>query len=201
VCLIGIPADFPAGTYEITLCEGAPRWSTTVRIEPAEYPQQQIVFPPAKLPLLATDITEERRVIRAALNRESDKRLWSAAFIWPADGEITSQFGARRNGYHRGVDIAAERGAIVRAPAGATVSVAGDFPVHGKTVVLEHGQGVSTVYCHLDTICVEEDQIVDRSATIGKVGDTGLATAPHLHWGLYVHGVPVDPSEWTLRKY
>jgi len=202
VCLIGIPPDFHTGTYDVMLCEGAPWWTTTIRVEPAHYPQQQITFPAAKLPLLKADITEERRVIRRALKRESDKRLWHAAFIWPVQGEITSQFGARRNGgYHRGVDIAAERGTVVRAPAGADVSVVGNFPVHGKTVVLEHGQGISTVYCHLDTICVVEDQIVDQSVIIGRIGDTGLATAPHLHWGLYVHGVPVDPSDWTVREY
>lgn len=202
VGLIGIPADFATGSYELRLCEEPTRWKTTIEVKSTSYPRQKIIFPPQKTRLLDLDITDERKIIRTALGKESEKRFWHAIFLQPVEGEITSQFGAKRNGgYHRGLDISAERGTIVRAPAGGTVTVARDFPIHGKTVVLEHGQGISSVYCHLDTILVSEREIVDKSGALGKVGDTGLATAPHLHWGLYVHGVPIDPSFWLSREY
>lgn len=202
VALIGIPADFPTGSHELELTRGSLEWKRLIRVKPTRYPRQKIVFPPEKTPLLKLDITEERKIIRDALKMESEKRFWNGVFIVPLDGEITSPYGARRNkSYHRGIDISAKRGTIIRAPAGGKVTVAKDFPIHGKTVVLDHGQGVSTVYCHLDTIFVEEGKLVKKSSPLGKVGSTGLCTASHLHWGLYIHGVPVDPSEWLIQEY
>lgn len=202
VGLIGIPADFSCGNHELVLCGEFHKWSVRIRVKSTSYPHEKIVFPPEKASLLKLDITEERRIIRKGLKRESEKRLWRAVFIKPVDGEITSPYGARRNGgYHKGIDISAPRGTIVKAPAEGRITIAKDFPIHGKTVILDHGQGISTVYCHLDTIFVEKGEFVEKSSPIGEVGNTGRTTAPHLHWGIYVHGVSVDPSPWLIKEY
>lgn len=71
-----------------------------------------------------------------------------------------------------------------------------DFNLHGKTVLLDHGQGVMSIYLHLSLINVDEGMEVEKGDVIGLVGSTGLATGPHLHFGIYVHGVPVNPIPW-----
>jgi murein DD-endopeptidase MepM/ murein hydrolase activator NlpD len=202
VCLIGLPADFPAGEHVLEVLAESKRWSGRVEVKANDYPTQKIVLPPEKASLLKLDIGDEREVIREALRVETDERFWDSPFSVPVYGELTSPYGARRNrSFHRGLDISADRGTSVQAPAGGYVTVSQDFPIHGKTVVLDHGHGVCTVYCHLDTIFVEEGDTLDRGSVLGRVGDTGYSTAPHLHWGLYVHGVPVNPSLWLTDDY
>lgn len=97
---------------------------------------------------------------------------------------------------HAGVDIAVPRGTSVRAPAAGAVAAVGDYALTGKTLILDHGQGVHSAYFHLDTILVREGDIARRGATLARVGATGLATGPHLHYGIYIHGKDVDPAVW-----
>ena len=97
---------------------------------------------------------------------------------------------------HAGVDIPAARGARVAAPAGGIVADVGDYTLTGTTVLLDHGQGVFTAYFHLDSALVQKGDIVRAGKVIGRVGDSGLATGPHLHYGLYIHGRDVDPAAW-----
>jgi murein DD-endopeptidase MepM/ murein hydrolase activator NlpD len=74
------------------------------------------------------------------------------------------------------------------------------FRLHGGTVGLDHGQGVTSSYIHLSKTAVKEGQVVKQGEVIGYVGSTGFSTAPHLHWGLYVHGSPVNPKQWNPAK-
>ena len=97
---------------------------------------------------------------------------------------------------HAGVDIAAHRGAIVSAPAAGMVADVGRYVLTGNTVLVDHGQGVFTAYFHLDTALVRKGDLLRAGSTIGRVGATGLATAPHLHYGVYIHGRDVDPAAW-----
>ena len=75
------------------------------------------------------------------------------------------------------------------------------FKYHGNNILLSHGQGVGSVYIHMKKILVKEGQMVKKGQTIGKVGSSGLATGPHLHWGLYVHGKAVDPMQWLDESF
>jgi murein DD-endopeptidase MepM/ murein hydrolase activator NlpD len=98
---------------------------------------------------------------------------------------------------HAGVDIAAARKTSVNAPAAGIVADVGEYILTGRTVVIDHGQGVMTAYFHLDTALVHRGDQVAAGKRIGRVGATGLATGPHLHYGVYIHGKDVDPSAWT----
>ena len=97
---------------------------------------------------------------------------------------------------HAGIDIPARHGAPVVAPAAGTVVDVGDYILSGRTVLIDHGQGAVSAYFHLDTAVVSKGNVVHAGDRIGRVGATGLATGPHLHYAVYVHGKDVDPVAW-----
>jgi murein DD-endopeptidase MepM/ murein hydrolase activator NlpD len=97
---------------------------------------------------------------------------------------------------HAGIDIPAKRGTPVVAPAAGVVVDVGDYVLSGRTVLVDHGQGVVSAYFHLDTATVSKGDILRAGDRVGRVGSTGLATGPHLHFGVYVHGKDVDPVSW-----
>ena len=98
---------------------------------------------------------------------------------------------------HAGVDIPAARRSIVIAPAAGVVADVSDYLLSGKTLLLDHGQGVYSAYFHLDTVLVRRGDEVRAGKQLARVGATGLATGPHLHYGIYVHGKDVDPVAWA----
>lgn len=97
---------------------------------------------------------------------------------------------------HAGIDIPAKRGTPVLAPAAGVVVDVGDYVLSGRTVLVDHGQGIVSAYFHLDTATVSKGDILRAGDRVGRVGSTGLATGPHLHFALYVHGKDVDPVAW-----
>jgi murein DD-endopeptidase MepM/ murein hydrolase activator NlpD len=97
---------------------------------------------------------------------------------------------------HAGIDIAAKTGAPVAATAAGTVVDVGEYVLSGRTVLIDHGQGAVSAYFHLDSALVSKGDIVRAGQRIGRVGATGLATGPHLHFGMYLHGKDVDPVAW-----
>jgi murein DD-endopeptidase MepM/ murein hydrolase activator NlpD len=98
---------------------------------------------------------------------------------------------------HAGVDIPAARRSLVIAPAAGIVADVSDYALSGKTLLLDHGQGVYSAYFHLDTVLVRRGDEVRAGKQLARVGATGLATGPHLHYGIYVHGKDVDPVAWA----
>jgi murein DD-endopeptidase MepM/ murein hydrolase activator NlpD len=97
---------------------------------------------------------------------------------------------------HSGIDIPARRGAPVSAPAAGVVADVGDYVLTGRTVLIDHGQGAVSAYFHLDTATVSKGDVIRPGDRIGRVGSTGLATGPHLHFSIYLHGKDVDPVAW-----
>lgn len=97
---------------------------------------------------------------------------------------------------HAGIDIPARRGAPVLAPAAGVVVDVGDYILSGRTVLIDHGQGAVSAYFHLDTATVSKGDVVRPGERIGRAGSTGLATGPHLHYTIYLHGKDVDPVAW-----
>lgn len=145
-------------------------------------------------------IREERQMVRSMLREVTAQALWEGPFIHPRPGRVTSPFGQKRvfNGElrsrHTGLDIHATTGTPVYATNSGRVSLARDLFFTGNTVYLDHGLGLHTAYFHLSAIeVIGEGQWVEKGDLIGRVGATGRVTGPHLHWGLYLHGVPLDP--------
>jgi murein DD-endopeptidase MepM/ murein hydrolase activator NlpD len=147
---------------------------------------------------------EQRRM--AAIWPNETARLWSGDFVAPLEGEITGVFGLRRfinnipKSPHTGIDVAGDTGAEVRAPNSGTVVLVDDQFFAGKAVVLDHGQGIHTMFFHLSKILVTEGKQVKKGDVIGLVGATGRAKGPHLHWGVRVQGARVDPLQLIKLK-
>ena len=144
-------------------------------------------------------ITRESKQIKSALRHWSAQDEVVVAFQKPVDGPTSSPFGLRRffneqaRNPHSGLDIAAPEGAPIHAPAPGTVLDTGEFFFNGNTVLLDHGQGLVTMYCHMSKIDVEPGQRVDSGEVLGEVGMTGRVTGPHLHWGVSLNDARVDP--------
>lgn len=133
-------------------------------------------------------------------------QLAATPSILPVNGWVTSHFGSRidpfteRRVFHRGLDIAARKGAPIVSPAEGVVTFAGQNGGFGKALMLFHGYGVSTLYGHLDSVQVKEGQRVARGDVIANVGSSGRSTGAHLHYEVIVHGVHVDPRKYVLDR-
>jgi murein DD-endopeptidase MepM/ murein hydrolase activator NlpD len=121
------------------------------------------------------------------------------AFIWPVRGPVVSPFGMRVDPYtgryqlHSGIDIAASYGVQIQASADGVVILASWYGGYGNTIIIDHGDGMSTLYAHCSVIYVSDRQRVAQGQVVGLVGATGWATGPHLHFEIRVNGVPVNP--------
>jgi murein DD-endopeptidase MepM/ murein hydrolase activator NlpD len=141
--------------------------------------------------------------IGAARRQGSDSMGWSQNFAWPARGRLSGAFGAQRiyrggvpAAYHSGTDIAAGSGAMVAAPADGVVVLAPPpgFSLEGNLVILDHGMGLSSAFLHLSRASVRAGDRVRQGQEIGRVGATGRATGPHLHWTIMWNGARLDPQ-------
>jgi hypothetical protein len=117
----------------------------------------------------------------------------AAGLAWPAAGVITSRFGPRWGRLHAGVDIAGRLGEPIAAAAPGTIASVGQLGGYGNRVVVDHGDGLTTVYAHLDRFSVTHGQVVDRGDPLGGMGSTGNSTGVHLHFEVRVDGQPLDP--------
>lgn len=197
-----------AGVRTVDVTAGAERARVRVTLLARKFGVQHIHLPPGVK--TEADPIELRRM-HALKTTSSPEKRWTGAFRAPAAGRISSPYGVRRvrNGvflkdyYHRGVDFAPGEGAPVVAPAGGRVLLVGHegegFTVNGNAVGIDHGHGVVSVLLHLSRIDVHEGDAVRAGDPIGRVGSTGIATGPHLHWGFYVGGTAVDPEPWLRR--
>jgi murein DD-endopeptidase MepM/ murein hydrolase activator NlpD len=169
------------------------------------YPVEYITLPPDRAALLDPAIVQEEIDKRAAIFAAyTPQMLWAGPFILPVAGPVGSVYGAGRSynnapviDYHHGTDFTVDAGTPVAAANSGRVAFAGPLAVRGNSVIIDHGLGVFSAYHHLSEIWVVEGQDVAKGDAVGAVGDTGLATGPHLHWEIIVGGVNVDPLPWT----
>lgn len=145
----------------------------------------------------------EAKRLKDLFARRTPETLFKGRFVSPVPGSTAARFGERRvfNGVpkdpHGGADLKAKKGTRVRAPADGRVALAGDLFYQGKTVILDHGRGLYSGYYHLSKVSVKEGQKVRRGKVLGRVGATGRATGPHLHWSVKLDGARVDPFSLT----
>ncbi|HOO46763.1 MAG TPA: M23 family metallopeptidase, partial [Deltaproteobacteria bacterium] len=149
---------------------------------------------------------DNNRKIAAICASTDDTQLWKGAFLRMKNAATMALFGDRRTyvyqgkaigeSIHRGIDLASVRQAPVQAANTGRVLFAGDLGIYGNTVIIDHGQGLASLYAHLSVIKVQEGQDVEKGKVIASSGATGFAGGDHLHFSMMIHGVFVDPVEW-----
>lgn len=144
---------------------------------------------------------KEEEWVLAALRDLQPGPRWKGNFSEPSDAPRSSPYGVRRvrngrtAGFHRGLDYAGAWGSPVRAPADGIVTLVGrDYVLLGNCVIVNHGEGLTSLYIHLSSVAVEEGEAVKEGQLLGKIGNTGASTGPHLHYATYFHGEPIDPD-------
>lgn len=203
VAIVGVPLSAKIGAQTLSILQNGKTSKTLFYIEGKAYPTQHITIRdkrkvnPNKLDM--TRIKSESEDINAALSHWTDKSVLPLPFLWPIEGRVSGLYGRRRvfNGQprrpHSGMDIAAPTGTQVHAPAEGTIREVGNYFFNGKTIFIDHGQGLVTIFCHLDRTDVVSGQTVRQGEVIGTVGMSGRVTGPHLHLGVSLNDTRVEP--------
>jgi murein DD-endopeptidase MepM/ murein hydrolase activator NlpD len=194
---VALTARYPDGTGESRDVVAVIRRYDVQRINGLP---EALVTPP---PEVQDRIRREHAAVAEARKSDTAEMAFAQPFDWPAAGIVSGVFGSQRilNGEpkapHFGVDIAGPVGTPIHAPADGIVSITDDYYLEGGFTLLDHGHGVSTCYFHQSQRIVNPRDRVARGQLIGRVGMTGRATGPHVHWGMNWFQVRLDPSRST----
>jgi murein DD-endopeptidase MepM/ murein hydrolase activator NlpD len=204
--LLGIDMQDEPGTYELVVevkqGEQAKQLSFNVLVAKEKFTVEHLTLPKDKVDLdekAASRWKAEQEQVKQSLAENSRLKLWHSNFVEPVNGKRTGIFGSVRimNGQprnpHNGEDIGAPLGAEVAATNDGIVRITVDHIFSGKGVFIDHGLGFYTMYFHLSEVLVKDGDLVTAGQIIGKVGATGRATGPHLHWGVKLNGARVNP--------
>jgi hypothetical protein len=204
--VLGVDLDVAAGTYQIpveaVLGRVVVRQVGSLRIVAKTFPTRRLTVPDRYVeppPDVQARIAEEAARLDSIWTSSGDAPLWDGAFVAPVPERPNSAFGSRSifNGQprspHGGADFPSPAGTPVGSPNGGRVVLAGDLYFTGKTVVIDHGLGLISLFAHLSRIDVQEGAAVGPGVTIGHVGATGRVTGAHLHWTVRADGARVDP--------
>jgi murein DD-endopeptidase MepM/ murein hydrolase activator NlpD len=204
LAVVGISLDTEPGERAIDVQQpGQDARRITFNVLPKQYRTQQLKVPPGQVNLSAEDearVKDEQEKVRAAMASFSAEAPATLRLRPPVAGRRSSSFGLRRvfNGEsrrpHSGMDIAAPTGTPIQAPLAGKVVDVGNYFFNGNNVLIDHGQGLVTMYCHLSKIRVQLGQTLEAGDVIGDVGATGRVTGPHLHWGVALNRTFVDPA-------
>jgi len=202
--LVGIDLQAPPGsTVPVQVIDATGQRELAVRVQPKRYATQQLKVAPRHVQLSAEDLARferERAHLKQVLQHWSEAPPSTLRLLTPVPGRRSSSFGLRRvfNGEarnpHNGMDIAAPTGTPIVAAGGGEVIDSGDYFFNGRTVIVDHGQGMLSLYCHLDEIGAASGARLAAGAPIGTVGATGRVTGPHLHFSVYLNATAVDPA-------
>ena len=210
VAVVGVPLDTPTGTKTLRVATNRGERSVSFPVVEKRYAEQHVRLKDSSKITLSPD--DEKRALAEIERIQSLKKHWreiddtDSNFIRPADGRLSSRFGLRRifNGAprapHSGLDFAAPRGAPVITAASGRVLAIDDYFFNGKTVFVDHGNGLLSMYCHLDRMDVQPGDTLRKGQRLGLVGATGRASGPHLHWSVVLNGTMVDPELFLTQR-
>lgn len=206
VGLLGIDLQDEPGTHDLTVeikyGEQSRALSYSVMVVKEKFHVEHLTLPKDKVDLDDKALTRwktEQAQVKDALMNDSPARLWQPGFVEPVSGRRTGIFGSVRimNGQprnpHNGEDISAPLGTEVLATNDGIVRLTVDHFFSGKGIFLDHGLGFYSMYFHLAEVLVKDGDVVKAGQLVGKVGATGRATGPHLHWGVKLNGARVNP--------
>jgi murein DD-endopeptidase MepM/ murein hydrolase activator NlpD len=204
LAIVGIGLSVEPGEYHVDVQQPAGgEQPLPFTVSAKDYAVQQLKVPPGQVNLSPENearVKRETEKVRAALDGFSPEVPSTLRLDQPVPGRRSSSFGLRRmfNGEsrnpHSGMDIAAPTGTPIKAPLAGRVVDVGSYFFNGNNVLVDHGRGLVTMYCHLSKIGVEVGQELKRGDVLGEVGATGRVTGPHLHWGVSLNGSMVDPA-------
>lgn len=198
--VVGIPLSAKTSETQKLTVNGKPM---SFGISGKDYPEQRLKIKQRKY--VEPDPKQVERWRRESAEQKSAYKQWSepkdavTRLAMPAQGPYSSAFGLKRfyndqpRSPHSGLDIAAPDGAPITAAAPGVVTAKGHYFFNGNTIIVDHGHGLSTMYCHMSEISVELGQKLETGDLIGLVGKTGRVTGPHLHWGVSLNNTRVDP--------
>lgn len=214
VALVGIPVFTDAGVYPVSIFVSAEDGTQTefafnVRISAGPYGTQNLNVSAEAANLLAPSVQDnEFAILRGVVSRFTPERYHADLFSIPAAAAMNSPFGTRRsynggplNAFHSGADFASAPNTPIFAAGSGVVVLADALNIRGNTIIIDHGWGIYTLYAHLTSFSVSLGDTVDTNQVIGTAGSTGRVTGPHLHWEVWVSGVPVNPIPWTQRTF
>ena len=204
LAIVGIPLATQPGEHAIELRTAQGPAKVSFRVDDKQYRTQHLTLQNQRQvnpdPEDLARIRKETERSDAALSLFTASGLPSLHLDAPVKGRRSDSYGSRRvfNGQprnpHSGMDIAAPKGTPIHSPAPGRIVETGNFFFNGNTLYIDHGHGLVTMYCHLDTIRAEVGEQVERGQVIGTVGATGRVTGPHLHWGVALNRAMVDPA-------
>lgn len=201
IVILSIPYRTPVST--IPLENG-----TSIQVVAGNYTKEQIQANPNKVkpnPKNQERIKQEREEANKIYSNYSQARLWDSVFDYPMQSVITSPFGSARvfnnelKSYHSGTDFRAKIGTEIYASNRGKVVIAKNRFLAGGSVVLDHGEGIFSMYYHCSELKVEVGQIVEKGDLIALSGATGRVSGPHLHFGILVRGAQVDPLDFIAQ--
>lgn len=202
--LFGLDLETAPGVYPLAVYapeRHAPLRTLDLRVIAKTFATRQLRVAPSFVEPGAAHLERIAREATAleALFRSMTPWLWDGPFVAPVAARPTSNFDTRSvfNGQprapHTGVDFSSAAGAPVVAPGAGRIVLADDLFFTGNTVVIDHGSGLFSLLAHLSVVTVAQDDIVERGVLVGRVGATGRATGPHLHWSVRLNVARVDP--------
>lgn len=205
--LFGIDMTSQPGTYPVKIngideSNKVYLSSHSLKVEEVDFGVQKLSLPPSMVELdtkTLERVNQEAMKLKILFQAFQDERFWRGAFIRPLEGKLSGAFGVsrmingKRRGQHTGIDLQAEEGTPVLACNSGMVVLVDELFFSGKSVILDHGWGLFSMYFHLSETQVKEGDHVHKGTMLGRVGSTGRSTKPHLHWGVRMNGARVNP--------